>query len=158
MLRPGDDPTLLDPLEAEAVLVVVANAFQRWLVERRIEGRRAPDLLIVFGSFGARPPRARAASDLDVAVAGDVPLDLGTRLDLALALGEAVGREVDVVDLMDTHGSLLHAALSGRVLHERDASRRASLLSRLWTEQEDFGSVRDAMLRTRRRTFLGATS
>lgn len=155
MFRPGDDPTLLSAAAVDATRAAVLAAFRRWRDDLRAAGGVAPDLLIVYGSFGAIPPRARIGSDVDVAVAGARPVDFGARLDLAVAVGEATGREVDVIDLSATHGPLLHAALCGHVLEEDGIARRAALLSRHWTEEEDFGPAREAMLRARRAAFLG---
>lgn len=156
MFRPGDDPTPLDAAAVQTALDAVHQAFTRWCEGRREDGEPTPDLLIVYGSFGSST--ARTSSDVDVAVAGARPLGFGARLDLADALGVATGREVDVLDLQEAHGPLLHAALCGRVLQEDGVARRAALLSRYWTEEEDYGPVRDAMLRARRSAFLGADS
>ncbi len=157
MFRPGDDPTLLAPDAVAQVLARVDAAVQVWSRDRQERGEPAPDLAIVFGSFGCTPPRARAASDVDLAVGGDRPLSFLDRLDLAVHVGEATGREVDVIDLAETHGPLLYAALCGKVLHESGVTRRAMHLSRHWIEEEDFGRTRDAMLAARRARWLGAT-
>ncbi len=157
MFRPGDDPSPLSPDDVARVLAQVDAAVQDWSRERRERGECAPDLAIVFSSFGCTPPRARRASDVDLAVGGPHPLSFADRLDLAVRVGEATGREVDVVDLAETHGPLLYAALCGKVLHERGVTRRALHLSRYWVEEEDFGRTRDAVLASRRARWLGAS-
>jgi predicted nucleotidyltransferase len=155
MFRPGDDPTLLDAVAVESTLARVRVAFLTWRDARLHAGEVAPDLLMVFGSFGCSPSRARTTSDIDVAVAGPGSLGFGARLDLATLLGEATGRDVDVVDLADTHGPLLFSALDGRVLYEEGVARRAGHLSRYWMWKEDFGPLYEAMLAKRRAALLG---
>jgi predicted nucleotidyltransferase len=156
MFRPGDDPTPLDATSVETVLSHARAAFLTWRAARLRSGQPAPDVLIAFGSFGCVPSRARTTSDVDIAVAGPRPLGFGVRLDLATLLGEATGREIDVVDLGETEGPLLHSALNGRVLFEEDVGRRAALLSRYWLWKEDFGPLYEAGLAARRAALVGA--
>ena len=82
---------------------------------------------MVFGSVARGV--ARPNSDLDVAILGTVD-----RLTLAASLSDAVGREVDVVEISAASIPMLHAIVrDGVVAFERESGRAAAFLSQSWT-------------------------
>lgn len=77
--------------------------------------------VVLYGSAarGALRGGSEMASDVDVAVAGDEPLPIDRRLELASRLAGAVRRDVDLVDLRVAHGLLVKEILTtGRFLRK----------------------------------------
>lgn len=92
---------------------------------------------IIYGSAAAG--KMRPGSDVDVAVLFDRPLDMDARLALWGRLTDAVRREVDLVDLHDLGGEILHQILAkGRVVIKNDAHAYFRLLQRMVYDREDF--------------------
>lgn len=114
----------------------------RTVCERHAEVR----LALLFGSHARR--RATAASDVDVAVEGK---EVDT-LELAAALSDAVGAEVDVVELHRAGYPLLKAVLrDGVLIHQRDPHALARFRTRailtLETDRSWYERMRDGFLR-----------
>ena len=103
------------------------------------------DLAIAFGSVARG--QATPASDLDLAVRGDVDV-----LDLAARVSRAAGREVDIVSLARPSIPLLSAIIrDGVVVFERargiEASFRARALLTLETDAPWFERMERAWLK-----------
>lgn len=127
-------------------------------VQRKIESvmARHPSvtLAILFGSMATGA--ARLDSDLDLAVAATISLDMQTRIDLLEDLALAFGRPVDLVDLEQIHGPLLHQILTkGRLVICRDRTRYAELLLRMLYEETDFMPYYRRILASRRHAWIG---
>jgi predicted nucleotidyltransferase len=99
---------------------------------------------LVYGSAAAGT--MRRDSDVDVAVLFDRPLDMDARLTLWGRLTDALRREVDLVDLYDLGGEILHQVLTkGRVVIKNDETAYYGLVKRMVYDREDFmGLVRQA--------------
>ena len=109
---------------------------------------------ILFGSLAAG--RERTDSDLDLAVASTAPLGPQTRLQLIEELAVAMGRPIDLIDLSQTHGSLLQQILTkGRLLTCTDRTRYADLLPRVVYEEADVMPYYRRILAERRRAWIG---
>lgn len=67
------------------------------------------DLVILYGSFTKNIPKD--TSDVDIAIAVPHKFSLDVLLRTALHLETALHRQVDIVDLAQTHGVLLHEIL-----------------------------------------------
>ena len=92
---------------------------------------------IVYGS--AVTGRMRPDSDVDVAVMFERALDMASRLDLWDKLTDALKREVDLVDLYDLGGEILHQIMTkGRVVIKNDAHVYFRLMQRMVYNEEDF--------------------
>lgn len=112
-------------------------------------------LAFVYGSVARGA--ARLESDLDVAVMGDRMLSADETIPLLEDLADASGRPVDLVDLRRAHGTLLHEILrTGRKVLGRTPGLHPALLARHLTEEADFGPLRDRILTSRRRAWIGA--
>jgi predicted nucleotidyltransferase len=110
-------------------------------------------LCIIFGSIASG--KASSDSDLDIAVAGELPLSAGKCLELMDALSAATSREIDLVDLMAATGQILRQALcSGVIVQNRNKNLYAGLISRMLFNQADMMPLSDRTLRERRRRFL----
>ena len=101
-------------------------------------------VVIVYGS--AASGHMRPDSDVDVAVLFDKPLDIDTRLALWGKLTDTLHREIDVVDLYDLGGEILHQILTkGRVIIKNDTQAYYWLAKRMVYDREDFmGIIRRA--------------
>lgn len=110
-------------------------------------------LAVLFGSTAQG--RARADSDLDLAVDAGRALTAAQRLQLVRALAQETGRAVDLVDLTDVGVPLLgQIARHGRrvVGSSADFGR---LIHRSLIEEADFMPLRQRMLDERRRAWIG---
>ncbi|WP_186764570.1 type VII toxin-antitoxin system MntA family adenylyltransferase antitoxin [Comamonas flocculans] len=99
--------------------------------------------------------RARADSDLDLAVDAGRALTAAQRLQLVRALAQKTGRAVDLVDLTDVGVPLLgQIARHGKrvVGSSADFGR---LIHRSLIEEADFMPLRQRMLDERRRAWIG---
>ena len=115
-------------------------------LKQALRGRRDVQVALLFGSRARG--RARAGSDVDVAVEGR-GLDL---LALGADLSDAARGEVHVVDLVDAGYPLLNALLrDGILLHEGEpgagAGWRTRAILQTETDRPWFERMRDAYLR-----------
>ncbi len=78
-----------------------------------------PAAVYLYGSFAQG--RARPDSDVDVALLARAPVDRRELADAAVALGERLGRDVDLVDLYRVGAVLRVQVISrGRLLLEQN--------------------------------------
>jgi uncharacterized protein len=111
-------------------------------------------IAILFGSLAAG--RGRNDSDLDLAVASTTPLSSQTRIQLIEELAVGLGRPVDLIDLAQTHGPLLHQILTkGRLLICSNRTRYADLLLRVVYEEADVMPYYRRILADRRKAWIG---
>ena len=111
-------------------------------------------IAIVFGSLASA--RARFDSDLDLAVAATTPLTPQSRVDMIEDLALAFGRPVDLIDLYQLHGPLLHQILTqGRLILCKDRTRYAELLRRMVYDEADFMPYYRRILAERRKAWIG---
>ena len=116
---------------------------------------RQPDIefACVFGSFAQG--RQTPASDIDVAVAAQAPIDPDRRLALNDEVASAAGRPVDLVDLHRAGPLLLTQALTkGKRLVKRDSRVLARLLVKMWYLNADLMPLVRMIQDTRRKRFL----
>lgn len=123
-------------------------------IQAVLQRHRLVRFAILFGSFAKG--RARASSDVDIAIAGLRPLGLLERLKLSASLSKALGREIDVIDLLAVHGVIYQQAMTqGKILIDRDKLLHARLLKKLWYEEADMMPNIRYVLKKRRERFLG---
>ena len=116
---------------------------------------RQPDIefACVFGSFAQG--RQTPASDIDVAVAAQAPIDPDRRLALNDEVASAAGRPVDLVDLHRAGPLLLTQALTkGKRVVKRDSRILARLLVKMWYLNADLMPLVRMIQDTRRKRFL----
>jgi len=109
-------------------------------------------LAIVYGSLVRG--RARMDSDLDLAVAGDRPLDADRKMALIRGLAGAFGRAIDLVDLRTVGEPLLGEILKGGKRVIGDNRHYAELVARHLFDQADFLPYRERLLAERRKAWL----
>jgi predicted nucleotidyltransferase len=110
-------------------------------------------LCIVFGSIAAG--KASSKSDLDIAVAGEQPLDGDKFLELTAEFSAATNREIDLLDLMTATGLILKQALStGQIVQNHNKSLYAKLISQMLFNEADMMPYYHRILRERRKRFL----
>lgn len=113
-------------------------------VTRALAGRRGVEVALLFGSR-ARGEH-RPDSDVDLAVLGNVD-----RLAMAAELSQALGQEVEVIDLAAAGYPLLTAIVEdGILVHEGVRSAyprwRSHALSQLALDRTWYARMRDAYL------------
>ena len=112
-------------------------------------------LALIFGSLAKG--RARSDSDVDVAVAADRPLDIGTKMRLIEQLAVLTGRPIDLVELQVAEGLILNQILvEGRLLFCRDNALYARLMLRMIFDQEDTMRYHRRILAVRRNAWISA--
>ena len=113
-----------------------------------------PDLQLAYLFGSAATNRMRPASDVDVAVAVSPRMDAPRMMALIRRLSESIGRDIDLVDLQQAHGTILKEAMQGKELFCRDYTVKETLMKRLVYEQEDFMPLRRSLLARRRQLEL----
>ena len=76
-------------------------------------------------------------------------------VDIAVRLSQALGREIDLIDLNAVSGEILRKSMCGgtKVL-QKDTNLHARLVKRLWFDQADMMPYRRRILAERREHFL----
>ncbi|MGQ0503990.1 MAG: type VII toxin-antitoxin system MntA family adenylyltransferase antitoxin [Myxococcaceae bacterium] len=116
---------------------------------------RHPDvaLALVFGSIATQ--KALPDSDLDLAVCGRSKYAPERLVELASEVSRVAGREVDIVDLWDAHGTILEQILTqGVLVIFRSPELWEALMRRQVYEEADFMPLYRRLLRERREHFL----
>ena len=112
------------------------------------------ELAVLFGSVARG--KARADSDLDIAVRYAAPLDAEQKLSLIRALGAASGRPVDLIDLRTVGPIVARQALTlGKRLFGSDTDF-ATQLSRTRIDYADFAPLIERTLKERRDAWMKA--
>lgn len=110
-------------------------------IQRRLASDDSVGTVWIFGS--EEIGRARASSDLDVAVLFSKPAAPSELLRLRASLEEATGRSVDLVDLRDSSPILATQVVRhGRVIVDRDRIARAEFVASLPSRRYDVIRVR----------------
>lgn len=110
-------------------------------------------LALLFGSLARGT--AGGASDIDLAILADRPLDADLRVAITGAVAERFGRAVDLVDLYAVPEPITGEALGGRRLLGDDAAQ-GELLYRHLCNVADFLPLRNRILDERRRAWTGS--
>ena len=105
----------------------------------------------IFGSDNNN--RLHHNSDIDIAVAGALPLSAYEKKQLREELEQIFQRDVDLVDLQQATGSILRQALHGTCILCRNKLVRYQLQRQLIYDQEDMQPLRNRMMKTRRMRF-----
>ena len=110
---------------------------------------------LVFGSVAKG--KENEQSDLDIAVASEKVLTLEERLNLTEKLTKALGKEVDLIDLLSVSGIIQEQALTtGKVLLNRKPTVYAQLMKKMLLDKADFRPYYDRILAKRRHAFLNS--
>ncbi|MDZ7784336.1 MAG: nucleotidyltransferase domain-containing protein [Halioglobus sp.] len=109
-------------------------------------------LAIVYGSLATG--QARLDSDLDIAVAGDQPLDADRKMALIRGLARVCGRAIDLVDLTTVGEPLLGQILNGGKRLLGNNRHYAELVTRHLFDQADFLPYRERLLADRRKLWI----
>jgi uncharacterized protein len=110
-------------------------------------------LAVLFGSVAAG--RARADSDLDIAVSAQRPLTAAEKIALTQALAETTGRPIDLIDLATVAEPLLGQIVQHGARLLGSDTLFANLISRHLFENADFMPYRTRVLAERRRAWIG---
>lgn len=110
-------------------------------------------LAVLFGSVAAG--RARADSDLDVAVSAGRPLTAPEMLQMTQALAEKTGRPVDLIDLASVSAPLLGQIVQHGKRVQGSVAEFGQLINRHLVEQADFMPLRNRVLAQRRMAWIG---
>ena len=110
-------------------------------------------LAVLFGSVAAG--RARADSDVDLAVSASRPLTSAERLQITQALAEKTGRPVDLIDLSSVSAPLLGQIVRHGKRAQGSVAEFGHLINRHLIEQADFMPLLNRVLRQRRMAWIG---
>lgn len=122
-------------------------------ITKFLEKREDVTLAIIYGS--AAEQRQNPESDLDLAVAGDQPLDAQSKMELIEEFALLVGRPIDLVDLQETHGTLLKQILTkGKVIYKEDVVLYGEIIKRMLFHEADFMPYYNRILKERRERWI----
>ena len=132
----------------------IMNDVDIQLIQRTLTCHGGLELAFVFGSVAQG--KARADSDLDIAVQAARALSSQQKMTLIGDLAEATGRPVDLIDLRTAGEPLLGQILGHgrRLLGSEEA--HGSLLSRHLIDAADFLPLAQRIVDERRRAWIGA--
>lgn len=116
-----------------------------------LEAHGGIELAMLFGSLSTS--RARADSDIDIAVLAGQPLSPADKYALVEKITLLTGRPVDLIDLRTAGEPLLGEVLKGKRILGGDESY-ARLLTRHLLDSADFGPLQQRILRERRERWL----
>lgn len=126
----------------------------RLTIEQLLARYPSITVAVLFGSMTTA--RVRFDSDLDLAVSATTPLTVQSRMDLIEDLALAFGRPVDLINLNQLHGPLLHQILTqGQLMLCKDRTRYAELLLRMVYDEADFMPYYRRILADRRKAWIG---
>ena len=109
---------------------------------------------IVFGSITTG--RANPDSDVDLAIAADRPLSSAQKMAVVDSVASALGRPVDVIDLLSDGGPVLRQAIvTGRRIYGDDTEIYARVLNRMTAHEADVMPYYNRTLEQRRRRWIG---
>ena len=126
------------------------------LIKAFLSQKESVHLAILFGSYGCG--RQTPKSDVDLAIDTGSALTLENRQLLHKELTKLVEREVDLIDLRSVRGTILLEALQGKVLKKNSSDEYATLIKSAIIDKEDFGRIRDRVLKIRRENYFGSLS
>ena len=123
-------------------------------IARYLADRADIRLAVLFGSLARN--RARAHSDLDLAVAGLHPLSSAEKCTLIEALALIAGRPVDLIDLPSADGLILAQVLTtGKVILCTDRALYAALIKKMLFNDADMMPYHRRILAARRKAWIG---
>lgn len=127
---------------------------QALTILKELFGREADIFLcILFGSV--LKEQENFDSDIDVAVAGNNPLNAERKQALIEKLALAFERPVDLIDLQVTNGMLLHQILTqGEMAFCDDQPLYAELIKEMLYNQSDFMPYYHRILKERREQWI----
>lgn len=112
-------------------------------------------LAILFGSLARG--RARAHSDLDIAIAWSRPLQAQEKRTLIEGLAMVAGRPVDLIDLRTADGLILAQVLTtGKLILCTDRALYATLIKKVLFNDADMMPYHRRILTERRKAWIGA--
>ena len=108
---------------------------------------------ILFGSIVEN--KQRFESDVDLAVAGERPLTNGEIKNLVEKLSVQLNRPIDLIDLHNTNGTLLHQVLTrGKLIYCDNRTLYAELIKKMLFNQADMMPYHDRILKERRERWI----
>jgi predicted nucleotidyltransferase len=93
-------------------------------------------LALVYGSFAKG--KATDSSDVDIAIAGDAPFSMDLLMRVRDDLALLFARDVDLIDLAQVEGLILHRAVTRSLVLKRDSALFANYLCKALAFHEDF--------------------
>lgn len=109
-------------------------------------------LIAIYGSFASG--KERADSDVDIAVAGDHPLERESLQPLTEKITSLTDRYVDLVDLRRIAPPLTQEIFHDAVWIKKDPQTYYQVLKKSLFDAEDFLPVRNQILEKRIRRFV----
>lgn len=122
-------------------------------IKRLLQKHEDIHLALIYGS--AAEGRQTQESDLDLAVAGDRPIDTQSKMELIEELALLTGRPIDLVDLQTTHGTLLKQIVTkGTVIYKENAVLYGEIIKRMLFNEADFMPYYNRILKERQERWI----
>lgn len=122
-------------------------------IKEILKQRQELSLCMLYGSFAGGSEHFE--SDIDLAVAGKEPLTSKKLMAITETLAVKLKRPIDLVDLQQTTGTLLHQILTkGRLIYCTDRILYAKLIKKMLYNQADMMPYHYRILKERRERWI----
>lgn len=123
------------------------------VIEKNLDGYPQVSLGILYGSAAAG--NTRVESDIDLAIAGEESLSKDILIEIVKTLAIELNRPIDLVDLTETTGTLLHQILTkGKLIYCTDRVLYAEQIKKMLYNQADMMPYHDRILKERREEWI----
>lgn len=123
------------------------------IIKKNLEQFPDVSLGILYGS--AAKGKTRMDSDVDLAIAGEKSLPKDSLINIIEILATKLNRPIDLVDLKETNGTLLHQIISkGKLIYCTDRILYAELIKKMLYNQVDMMPYHDRILKERRKKWI----
>jgi predicted nucleotidyltransferase len=109
-------------------------------------------LVLLYGSAAKR--RFTAKSDIDIAVAGSQAIARERLYDISAELSALFGRNIDLIDLHQVEGLILHRVMTEGVRIKTDPALFVKFQGKAFGYYEDFKPLQDMIRAERIRRFI----
>jgi len=109
----------------------------------------------IFGSYAKNCNRTD--SDLDIAIAAEIPMSYQEIMQIKKELGVKLDKEIDLIDLNTVNGLILKEALcSCDIIVKKNTTLYANLIRKLIYDQADMMPYYNRILKKRRENYFYA--
>ncbi|MDZ7718329.1 MAG: nucleotidyltransferase domain-containing protein [Balneolaceae bacterium] len=123
------------------------------IIEKTLEQYPVISLGILYGSTVTG--KERLESDVDLAIAGEESFSKEILIHIIEELAIKLNRPVDLVDLSETTGTLLHQILTkGKLIYCTDRTLYAELIKKMVFNQADMMPYHNRILKERREQWI----
>ncbi|MCG2587508.1 type VII toxin-antitoxin system MntA family adenylyltransferase antitoxin [Rhodohalobacter sulfatireducens] len=123
------------------------------IIKKNLEQFPDVSMGILYGS--AVTGKIKMDSDIDLAISGRKSLPKDILINIVEILAKDLNRPIDIVDLKETNGTLLHQIITkGQLIYCTDRNLYAELIKKMLYNQVDMMPYHDRILKERREKWI----